>query len=102
MSASFISGITITNGDKFVGGSARGPDGKITQVTTAPQADTTKSVDLTFLDGGKPNAVGKATVFVSYDGITATLRSELTWAILQILVLDIIIVLVLSIFLPYE
>lgn len=96
MSATFITGITITNGEKMLGASARGADGKIVQVTQVPAADYTKSVDLVFVDGGKPNAVGKATVFVSYDEIKQALRSELTWAVLQILVLDIIIVLVLS------
>ena len=96
MSATFIAGITITNGDKFLGGSARGSDGKIVQITAAPTADTTRSVDLVYLDGGAQKPVGKVTVFVSKDGIKQTLRSELTWTILQILVLDVIIVLVLS------
>ena len=96
MSATFIAGISITNGDKFLGGSARGADGKIVQVTSVPSADSTRSVDLVYVDAGKPNAVGKATVYVSNAGIAQTLRSELTWAVLQILVLDIIIVLVLS------
>ena len=96
MSATFIVGITITNGEKMLGGSARDTDGKIVQVTKMPAADSTKSVDLVYVDGGKPNAVGKATVFVSYDEIKKSLRSELVWAVLQILVLDVIIVLVLS------
>ena len=96
MSASFISGITITNGDKFIGGSAKDANGKIAPTTTAPTADASKSVDLVYLDNGKPSLLGIATVFVSYADIQKTLRTELTWAVLQILVLDIIIILVLS------
>ncbi len=96
MSATFIVGITITNGEKMLGGSARGPDGKIVQVTQMPAADVTKSVDLVYMDSGKPNTVGKATVFVSRDDIKQSLHAELLRAVLQIVLLDIIIVLVLS------
>jgi methyl-accepting chemotaxis protein len=96
MSATFIVGITITNGEKMQAGSGRAADGKVVQITQAPAADLTRTVDLVYVDGGKSNSVGKATVFVSYDGINKVLRTELIWAVLQILVLDIIIVLVLS------
>ncbi|TXT33561.1 MAG: methyl-accepting chemotaxis protein [Comamonadaceae bacterium] len=96
MSASFITGITITHDGKFLGGSAKDTNGKIAPSSTAPTADASQSVDLIYLDDGKPNPVGQATVFVSYANIQKTLRTELTWAILQILVLDIIIILVLS------
>ncbi len=96
MSADFMVGITITNGDKFLGGSVKSAEGKLQSSTTPPTADASKSVDLVYLDDGKPNSVGKATVYVSYAGIQKTLRAELTWAVLQILVLDVIIILVLS------
>jgi len=96
MTATFISGIVIKNGDKTVGSSARGPDGKLISATQTPASDFTKSVELSFVDGGKANAVGKVTVYGSYEEINQALREELLWAILQILVLDIIIVLSLS------
>lgn len=96
MSADFMVGITITNGEKFLGGSVKSAEGKIQPSTAPPTADASRSVDLVYLDDGKPNSVGKATVYVSYAGIQKTLRAELTWAVLQILVLDVIIILVLS------
>jgi methyl-accepting chemotaxis protein len=96
MSASFMTGITITQGDKFLGGSTKDARGKIQPSTAAPAADASKSVDLVYLEDGKPNPIGKATVFISYADIQKTLRAELIWAVLQILVLDIIIILVLS------
>jgi methyl-accepting chemotaxis protein len=96
MSASFITGIMIRNGEKVLGGSARGTDGKPVATTQAPSSDLSKDVDLVFLDGGKPNPVGKATIYVSYAEIKAALNDELKRAILQILVLDVIIVLALS------
>ncbi|MBK7004050.1 MAG: HAMP domain-containing protein [Burkholderiales bacterium] len=96
MGATFISGILIKNGDKLVGGTVRGADGKTVAATQAPVSDFSKAVDLAFEDGGKSNPVGKVTVYVSYAEINQALRSELIWAVLQILVLDVIIVLALS------
>jgi len=96
MAATFISGIIINNGNKIVGGSARGTDGKLISATQPPESDFTKSVELSYVDNGKRNAVGKVTVYVSYAEINQALRDELLWAILQILVLDIIIILALS------
>jgi methyl-accepting chemotaxis protein len=96
MSAPFVVGILIRSGDKVLSGSARSADGKIVASSSAPQADTSKSVNLVYLDGGKTNPVGEVTVFVSYEEIKNTLRAELTWGILQIVVLDIVIVLALS------
>lgn len=92
MSATFISGILIKNGEKVLGGSSRGADGKSAPSTTAPAADVSKDIDLVFVDGGKSNPVGKVTVFVSYAEIKDALNSELKRAILQILILDVIIV----------
>jgi len=96
MAATFISGIVIKNGDKIVGSSTRGPDGKLISAAQTPASDFTKSVELSFVDEGKANSVGKVTVYGSYEEINQALREELLWAILQILVLDIIIVLSLS------
>nr|WP_315464606.1 methyl-accepting chemotaxis protein [uncultured Rhodoferax sp.] len=96
MSADFMVGIAITNGEKFLGGSIKTPDGKIEPGTTPPLADANKSVDLVYSDNGKPSTVGKATVYVSYSGIQQALRQELSWVVLQILILDVIIILVLS------
>ena len=66
MGATFISAIIIKNGDKVLGGAARGADGKLTSATQAPESDNAKAVDMEFVDSGKPNPVGKATVYVSY------------------------------------
>ena len=96
MGATFISGIIIKNGDKVVGGTARGADGKPAVATQAPASDFSKAVDMAYVDGGKSNPVGKVTVYVSYAEINQPLRDELIWAVLQILVLDVIIVLALS------
>ena len=96
MGASFISGILIKNGDKVVGGVARGADGKPVAATQAPTADFSKAADMAYVDAGKSNPVGKVTVYVSYAEINQALRDELIWAVVQILVLDVIIVLALS------
>ena len=96
MGAPFISGILIKNGDKLVGGAMRGADGKPAAATQAPASDFSKAVDLAYVEGGKSNSVGKVTVYVSYAEINQALRDELMWAVLQILLLDVIIVLALS------
>ena len=97
MSAPFVEGIIISNGDKVVSGSARDADGKLVESTSAPKSvDASKSVDLVYMDGGKSNPVGKVTIFVSYNEIKKALRDELVWGILQIVVLDLVIVLALS------
>ena len=80
----------------MVGGTARGADGKPAVATQAPASDFSKAVDMAYVDGGKSNPVGKVTVYVSYAEINQALRDELIWAVLQILVLDVIIVLALS------
>lgn len=96
MGASFISAIVIKNGDKVIGGSARGADGKPAAATQASGFDFSKEIEMSYMDAGKSNSVGKATVYVSYAEIEKTLRAELLWTIVQILVLDVIIVLALS------
>jgi methyl-accepting chemotaxis protein len=96
MSATFVTGIVIKNGDKVPGGKARDADGKIVDTAQAPAADQSKDIDLVFMEAGKPNPVGKVTVYISHAGIQQELRSEITWALLQVLVLDIVIVLALS------
>ena len=96
MSATFISGILIKNGDKVLAGSVRGTDGKPVPSLEAPTSDISKEVNLEYLDGGKSNPVGKVTIYVSYQEVDQALRAELWRAIVQILVLDVIIVLALS------
>ena len=96
MSASFVAGIMVRNGDKTLGGMLRGADGKVTDTTQAPASDFTREVDLTYMDAGKPSPVGKATVFVSTAEIKQALSSELQRALLQVLILDIVIVIALS------
>jgi methyl-accepting chemotaxis protein len=96
MSATFIVGIVVRNGDKVLGGTVRGADGKAVASTQAPTSDTSKDIDLVYVDGGKSNPVGKVTVYVSRAEIKDALSAELKRAILQILVLDIIIVFALS------
>jgi methyl-accepting chemotaxis protein len=96
MSATFISGIVIKNGDKVLAGSVRGTDGKVISSVEAPNADVSKVVNLEYMDGGKSNPVGKVTVYVSYQEVDKALSDELWRAIIQILVLDVIIVLALS------
>lgn len=96
MSAPFVDGILVQNGDKVVSGMARSAEGKIEPATSAPRSDASKSVDLAYVEGGQSNKVGKVTVFVSYQEIRATMHAELVWGILQIVALDIVIVLALS------
>ena len=96
MSATFITGILIKNGDKVLGGSMRGSDGKSTTSTSVPAADETKEADLAYVDAGKSNPVGKVTVYVSHAEIKNALLDEFKVAILQILVLDVVIVFALS------
>ncbi|MDT8989394.1 methyl-accepting chemotaxis protein [Curvibacter sp. APW13] len=96
MGASFISGIVIKNGEKIVGGTVRGSDGKPQPGTQTPAFDYSKATDMEYMDGGKANSVGKVTVYVSYAEINKALRDELVWTVVQILVLDIIIVVALS------
>ena len=96
LSAPFIVGIAITNGEKVLGGSMRGKDGQAEALKGVPEADTSQSADLVYVDAGKSNPVGRATVYITYNGIKQALKAELIWTGLQILVFDIIIVLVLS------
>jgi methyl-accepting chemotaxis protein len=96
MSATFITGIVIRNGDKIVGASSRGADGKIISSVDVPASDASKAVDLVYMDSGKASPVGNVTVYVTHAEIKRALSEELFRAILQILVLDVIIVFALS------
>ena len=96
MSAHFIRGIILKAGDKELGGQVRGADGNLTSSQTPPAADDVRSTELAYMDNGKANPVGQATVYLSYDEINATLNSALLTKMVQILVLDIILVLALS------
>ena len=96
MSAPFIRGIILKAGDKELGGQVRDADGNLAASQTPPAADDVRSAELTYMDNGKANPVGKATVYLSYDEINATLNSALFTNMVQILVLDIILVLALS------
>ncbi len=96
MSASFVAGILVRNGEKTLGGMVRGADGKASSTSDSPAADFTREVELSYMDGGKANPVGKATIYVSATEIKQALSSELQRALLQILILDIVIVIALS------
>jgi len=96
LSAPFIVGIIIDNAGKVMGGNGRGSDGKVIPITAAPKADHQQGVDLVYVDGGKPNPVGKVTVYISYAERDKALRAELLIAMLQILILDAVLVFALT------
>ncbi|MBK7001977.1 MAG: HAMP domain-containing protein [Rhodoferax sp.] len=96
MAATFIVGISISNGEKVLASAARSADGKIIRDASSPKSDNTRTADLIYKDGAKSNPVGKVTVFVSSNEIKSILQSEMTGTVVEILLLNVIIILVLS------
>jgi methyl-accepting chemotaxis protein len=98
MSASFLVGIIITNDNKVTAGLVRGVDGKFVTASAAPKTfDRQIDTKLSFIENGKPNPVGVVTVYISFDEVHAALRKDLIWLMFEVVILDIIIIVALSI-----
>ena len=83
--------ILVVNGDKVVAGMGRDETGQAAEVNKAPTADDQRSVELSFVDNGKSNALGKLTLYVSNAEIAAALRADLISQVVQILILDVLL-----------
>jgi methyl-accepting chemotaxis protein len=98
MSSGFIEAITLTTETEGVVGVARGTGGDVAPGDKPVRAvDLTRSSDLSYDDKGKKSNIGKLQVFVSTAEIQHALSSAVWMLVVQIVVIDAIILVALSV-----
>ncbi len=96
MAAKFVSGILIKKGNNILAGVSRGADGKVIASQDTPPSDALKEFDLEYAEDGKPEMVGRVTVYISHKQINAALRDALRRTIIEIVILNAIVVIIMS------
>ncbi|HEX7640383.1 MAG TPA: methyl-accepting chemotaxis protein [Burkholderiaceae bacterium] len=91
-----VVGILAVAPQKLLGGLGRGGDMKPVAIKEAPKADASYSTELSYVDGGKKNAVGTVTIYVSNAEIAQSLHRDVLYQAGEVVLLDILLVLALS------
>ncbi|MFC4159428.1 methyl-accepting chemotaxis protein [Chitinimonas lacunae] len=97
MGESIVHGILLEMDGKFLGGRKRGSDGKPTPAAKDDQLSGTPfKVDLMFDDSGTMKKVATAHVYVSRDEVEEAVRDNWIALLIQIVVLDVVLLVALS------